>query len=480
MTNQSPSAILPTWAQIRLLDEYITDHAFVYNTFVSSLGTMIVQQNEAFVRFIVDLVCIKRYFIRHLPDIVDLDRTPYFEELAKQYGYDLPFLQNYSAIELLRENKRWYGTKSTTKLVPFAGDLINSPLRVDNPGRLVFRFSDPNCVMSGAKSTSGPLPMAQSKLGRFQDNRFWTYFVYVVEVLQAQNAVGTEDLISILDNIHPAGFLRYDSLNWNEIGEEADEDEPGSDGETTDMEAYGMNVYVDKGFSNGLRFSDPNSLFDNATFHDATLNVFNWVEYALITEAFSHLTFGECDFDMMKQVLLEARSWVSFERYVQLLTTESQEVALIVTSTQSFDFTLPMTDDTGGLIPNTVKIYFEGDIVARDDGAGVLTFIDTYPEFTGTVDYITGEIEVTVTDLASTLDFTAVANAEYWQIYYPDTDELIALNSATNVGVKDYQAVDIQDLTVRHVKSAAVGLDDENPDQDWLSDGVSSWIVEPV
>lgn len=70
------------------------------------------------------------------------------------------------------------------------------------------------------------------------------------------------------------------------------------------------------------------------------------------------------------------------------------------------------------LVPNTIVIKFGVTKVAEDDGLGVLVFEAPYAtNYTGTVDYLSGEITITTTNLTPSNSVTVNTSYNFWSTF---------------------------------------------------------------
>lgn len=208
---------LTNWTAITQTTEYQIDLANLTNVLSRSIGNDTISESaQVFIYVICHLAAIQRYFIRHFGETHDLDTTPFLQEMADETGFGLPLTQDIPLVELLRESKSWYGHKSTAPLFNFVADLVGSPIELEYPKDLIFTLDDSRSCISGKVTTNGGLqPWDESDLAHIRDGIYWADFVYVVNVLQAQQINSITDLFNLLDNIHPAGMKRFVTLNYN-------------------------------------------------------------------------------------------------------------------------------------------------------------------------------------------------------------------------------------------------------------------------
>lgn len=155
------------------------------------------------------LLSIQRYYIRHFPDQVDIDLTSFIQYIQAMVGLNLPNLKNLLSVsELLRESKRYNGHKTVLPLFDFIGDLIGAKIEIRYPSDLIFRLDAVRSCLDGAVSNHGPLAWKDSKLAHIEDGYMWSEFTYIVAILQMQQITNLDDLIALLNNVHPAGLRR--------------------------------------------------------------------------------------------------------------------------------------------------------------------------------------------------------------------------------------------------------------------------------
>jgi hypothetical protein len=94
-------------------------------------------------------------------------------------------------------------------------------------------------------------------------------------------------------------------------------------------------------------------------------------------------------------------------------TTEFSVAHDFASGANDYDFEL----DDNPLVPGTVVVKFGTTKVAEDDGSGALTFLAGYTDYTGTVDYETGEMNISTTALGADNDTTVNVTAAYWATF---------------------------------------------------------------
>jgi hypothetical protein len=212
LPDQENTPLVLDWADICQTTEYQVDFNNVQTLVFNSLGNdTMAQSASAFIYIIANLVAIQRYYIRHISETADdLDLSPFINLIAAEVGLDLPITSAIPLNVFLRENKSWAGHKTTVKLINFIGLLCGSQIQVEYPKDLIFRWGTPRSMFSGAKSPGGgPLPWDQTCLAHWRDGIYWAQFVYVLQVLQAQNVVNITDLINMVKSVHPLGLQRF-------------------------------------------------------------------------------------------------------------------------------------------------------------------------------------------------------------------------------------------------------------------------------
>ena len=214
-----------SWAEIIATDEFQQDYNdVVLPICVKSIGNEIIaQKNTEFVQIVATMVAILRWHIKKIGDQTDLDLSEFIQFLADEVGVALPETSAIPMKEFLRETKTFYGHKTTETLIQFAGDVIGSAVHVYYPAELIFYLDHRRSFLSGAMA-GHELTFENSKRARLRDGIFWAKFVYVVEVLQAQNVINMNDFLAILDSIHPAGMMRFIKLQYNYWLEELTDD----------------------------------------------------------------------------------------------------------------------------------------------------------------------------------------------------------------------------------------------------------------
>lgn len=213
---------IATWDEILETSEYQQDLAVLTRMVTNSVANAeLVDESNPFVHAVASLSAVLRYYIRHSVDLKDIDRTPYMDLIKKEVGVDLPLTDAIPLVELIRENKHWYGSKGTEVLYYFIGDLVGSPISLYYPRDLIFRLDNRRSRLSGSASINGELPLPESCLGRIRDGIFWAQYTFVVNVEQAQLIENLTDLYLLLNAVHPAGTKYFLVLRDNQISSAA-------------------------------------------------------------------------------------------------------------------------------------------------------------------------------------------------------------------------------------------------------------------
>jgi hypothetical protein len=205
------------WDAIATTDEYIADLDTLTNLLMNAVGNnYLAHHAQVFIKIIAHLAAIHRYYVRHFGEIKDLDLTPFLSHIQDEVGFALPLTNDIPLVELIRENKSWYGHKTTEVLYAFIADLVGSPIKLEYPRDLIFTLDSSKAFVGGAVTHNGGiLPWDSSNLGRIRDGIYWAQFVYVVDVLQAQEIINITDLINLVVSVHPAGLKRFLNLRYN-------------------------------------------------------------------------------------------------------------------------------------------------------------------------------------------------------------------------------------------------------------------------
>lgn len=273
------------WAEIEQTEEYQRDYELLLTVFVNSLGNeAIFDKTNALVQLFAHLLAIHRYFTIHFPEMKDLDETLFVEDMKKEIGYNLPALTAFPTIQLLKESKHWFGHKGVEVLYHFLGSLINSPVELTYPQKLIFHLDTLDHALDGDVSNNGPKRFAESKLAHIRDGIFWAKFTYVVNILQGQLVSNWTDMDLILKSIHPSGLQMFlHVLNWNYL----DRPEEWIDfaGQFQKHRDYFYAFRRYRGLSNGFILDSTDSLLDQLYSHA-------WVGTTYIRETPSAQSFN--------------------------------------------------------------------------------------------------------------------------------------------------------------------------------------------
>lgn len=302
-----------TWDEIVATDEYQQDLSDLLDLSVNAVGNeSLMDSSDNLLYAQAHLNAILRYKIRHLVDVVDIDATDFLDTLKKEVGLDLPVLDQITLLELIRENKQWFGHKGTEVLYDFAGALVGSPVKINYPQDLIFTLSGSRSCLSGAAGAGGKeLPFEQSKLARIRDGIYWAHYTYVVSFLQAQNIHNFTDALAVMDNVHPAGTKRYLKAFYNLI--------PDSFPQTATEFFLGISQFFESRTSwptldNRWMLSTKSApLSMHGHYGYQLLQVTNIVEIPLLAadSLYRRISDSEC---FNKQILDSARPWISFQR----------------------------------------------------------------------------------------------------------------------------------------------------------------------
>src|ERR1700733_690409 len=103
-------------------DEYQEDFTTLVELIVDGIAfEHMVHDKTPWVYVLAHIGAFQRYFIRHLPDLHDIDETPFIDLIQQEVGFDLPSLSAVPIVEFLREVKYWNGYKGIKVLFHFAG-----------------------------------------------------------------------------------------------------------------------------------------------------------------------------------------------------------------------------------------------------------------------------------------------------------------------------------------------------------------------
>lgn len=200
------------WDDIIELEGVQDERQMLAKLISKSIGlSHIIGANDPLVKIMAHLISIQRYFLHLIPEQIDIDSTEYLSLLQKEAGFNLPLTEAIPIVEFLRESNSWNAHKGTEALYAFVSDVIGSPIAIHYPKKLILKLSDVTCL-SGSTSDKGELDWEHTKLGRFRDGLLWSNFVYILDILQAQSVGNLNDLMALIEHIHPAGTKRQLNL----------------------------------------------------------------------------------------------------------------------------------------------------------------------------------------------------------------------------------------------------------------------------
>ena len=204
------------WEDIYVSEEVTEDLPGVTDLLVDGFGnTSVVDGTDLFTYVSAMLLCVHRYFISNYPEIFDIDQTPFLSYIQSQLGMTIPLSDNIDAVQFLREWQNFLSRKGSISAYPYIAGLVNSPIDIEYPKDLIFRWSGSRSCWSGAQSSMGLLPWDVTRLARFRDGIMWAAYTYIVDVLQAQEIPDLDDLYNLLDFVHPAGMQMFGVLRFN-------------------------------------------------------------------------------------------------------------------------------------------------------------------------------------------------------------------------------------------------------------------------
>ena len=206
--------VLTSWNDVVATEEFIEDLELLTKAVTRAIGNeIIIGSNSPFIWTVAYLAAFLRYYIRHLPDMKDLNQTPFLAEMAAEIGFTVPLSDTFPLVQLLRENKRWNGHRGTPVLYNFIGMLFNSRLSINYPHDLIFTLDTERSCLDGAASPGGSiLSFDQSDLAYIRDGIYWSQFTYVINILDAQDLTEIGDFFALLESVHPAGTQEF--RNW--------------------------------------------------------------------------------------------------------------------------------------------------------------------------------------------------------------------------------------------------------------------------
>jgi hypothetical protein len=202
------------YSDIQQTEEYQNDVSLLTSILMNAVGNeKIAREAYVFIWIITSLAATQRYFVRHMPDLVDIDTSPFLNLIQAETGLNLPLTSDIPLVEFLRESKSWAEHKGSIAIYDFIGDLVGSPIEVDFPKDLIFKVGKLRTCVGGA--SGGPYSFAQSKMGRIRDGILWAQFTYIVNVLQAQDITSIDDLFNLLNSVDPAHCQMFVKLAFN-------------------------------------------------------------------------------------------------------------------------------------------------------------------------------------------------------------------------------------------------------------------------
>lgn len=298
--------------QIVFLSEYQDDFNLLLEMIHQSLGLGILyEKDQVLAMGCAHLLALQRYYVRHLGDNLDLDRTNYLGLIRNEVGFDLPDVNAFNLAELLRESKRYYGHKSTEKLFEFIGDLVGTRVQVHLPSDLIAGFDNGRTRFDGATSSGGMLPWNQSHIGKFRDGLKWANFTYLVDILDAQNIYNFRDMELLLDNIHPAGTQRFLQFEYTWQAQRPS---------VSAIPVFPMNMDITYFWFNQAAFG--RLTFDNGLKFDCRQKFDSGLQWLLSTEELPLLVLEHSYHDISrsqvfsKQIIDPARPWMCFTRNI--------------------------------------------------------------------------------------------------------------------------------------------------------------------
>jgi hypothetical protein len=193
--------------------KFYDDFFKVQEAFIRALGTQLhlVTDTKSLINPASYLISQLRYWIHRFPNLIDLDNSPYLTLLTNEIGIDLPRSAKMPLLEMARENRSWYGKKGTESLFKFIGALVGTKLEINTPQDLIFTLDGSKSALSGSMSGSGT-PWNDSKLARIRDGEEWSHYTYIIKALQSQNIQNPDDLIYLINKVHPAGTKYF--ITW--------------------------------------------------------------------------------------------------------------------------------------------------------------------------------------------------------------------------------------------------------------------------
>lgn len=251
---------LLTWSDVAQTEEYLNDFDLLLGLMVRSYAMDdTIDETDPFVQILAHIAAIRRYYIRHLPNVRDVDLSPFVSYLQAEVGINLPLTQSVPIAEFLKESKQWFSKKGSVALYTFIGNLVGSPLALRYPKDRIFRWDSRNSRYDGGYSTSGELPWSTTQLARFH-GPFWSYYSYIVDVLQAQRIDYLSDVFSLLQAVHPAGEFYYPYLYFNYACQPLEVSNSAAFQVTGNFDWYCKSKFP--AWDNGFTWDDPKSRWD--------------------------------------------------------------------------------------------------------------------------------------------------------------------------------------------------------------------------
>jgi len=320
--------VLTNWNDVVATEEFQEDLALLTNAVVRSIGNeSIIDQTSPYVWAVAYLAASVRYYVRHLTDMKDIDQTPFLQEIAAEVGLNMPLSAAFPLVQLLRENKRFFGAKGTETIYHFIGSLFTTRVALFYPYELIFTLDDDRCCLDGAATESNSiLPFAQSNLAYIRDGIYWSMYVFVLQILDAQNITEFGDFISLLQSVHPAGTKEFRTWVFNWISETTQNPQTfltaGMLTEWGFMNEFSYPV-LDDGFlldSDGSSGNNPGSFLDNLTGSPAWLQATldEWTDYQhddIYNRMWSDQTDEAGTGNGLLHTFIPGKPWASFSRF---------------------------------------------------------------------------------------------------------------------------------------------------------------------
>lgn len=163
------------------------------------VGLMVSLQQQAYER------------IKEFPKLRDLDRMPdnLVPHLQREVATRLPHTDLIDKREFVREAKNWYSGKGAAASYDYISALTKTKIVIQEPARSLMRLDRPSTALSG--SLNSEISTTGTKLGIMRDGDKWAFYTYILRIFGVQD-VSVEDLIELLELVHPAGtkyFLEF-------------------------------------------------------------------------------------------------------------------------------------------------------------------------------------------------------------------------------------------------------------------------------